>query len=46
MPDDAFEQKYGIRKPSADDENIVFHCLGGVRSRKAVNLAHSLGYDR
>ena len=46
MPEDSFEKKYGTRKPSADNENIVFHCQGGVRSRKAMNLAHSLGYDR
>jgi len=44
-PED-FHQKYGARKPSKEDSNIVFHCRAGVRSLEAMETAHQLGYKK
>eukprot|EP00118_Oscarella_pearsei_P000784 m.5793 g.5793 ORF g.5793 m.5793 type:complete len:143 (+) comp14119_c0_seq2:16-444(+) len=46
MSEVTFQNVYGVSKPDKNDSNIVFHCLGGVRSRKALNIAHSLGYGQ
>lgn len=43
---DEFEERYGAKKPSKDDTNIVFHCRAGVRSLSALQSAHQLGYSR
>lgn len=43
---DQFEAKYGAKKPSKDDTNIVFHCRAGVRSLSALQSAHQMGYSR
>uniref|UniRef100_UPI0037E8DABE thiosulfate sulfurtransferase/rhodanese-like domain-containing protein 3 n=1 Tax=Semicossyphus pulcher TaxID=241346 RepID=UPI0037E8DABE len=42
-PED-FKEKYGGEMPHPTD-NIVFTCLAGVRSKKALNTAASLGYN-
>lgn len=41
-----FEHKYGRAKPSSKSDSIIFHCMGGVRSRRVLDAAHELGYDR
>lgn len=41
-PED-FKEKYGGEMPHQTD-NIVFTCLAGIRSKKALNTAESLGY--
>ncbi|XP_072234323.1 thiosulfate:glutathione sulfurtransferase [Leuresthes tenuis] len=41
-----FEQKFSVRAPEKDDDNIVFHCRIGVRSSKALGIAHQLGFVR
>ena len=41
-----FEAKYGAKKPSKQDTNIVFHCRAGVRSLSALQSAHQMGYSR
>ena len=41
-----FEQKFSVRAPEKDDDNIVFHCRSGVRSSKALGIAHQLGFAR
>ena len=41
-----FEAKYGAKKPSKEDTNIVFHCRAGVRSLSALQSAHQMGYSR
>eukprot|EP00731_Ephydatia_muelleri_P030396 Em0021g919a len=46
MTPDEFLEKYKCRKPSKEDSNIVFHCRKGVRSLKALNTAHQLGYTK
>ncbi|KAJ8354060.1 hypothetical protein SKAU_G00216270 [Synaphobranchus kaupii] len=38
-----FKEKYGGDKPSHSN-NVVFSCLAGVRSKKALDEAVSLGY--
>ncbi|XP_016378883.1 thiosulfate sulfurtransferase/rhodanese-like domain-containing protein 3 isoform X1 [Sinocyclocheilus rhinocerous] len=43
-PDD-FKEKYGGVMPS-QSQNIVFTCLAGVRSKKALETAVSLGYTK
>lgn len=42
---DEFKEKYGGAMPS-QSQNIVFTCLAGVRSKKALETAVSLGYTR
>ncbi|XP_072048415.1 rhodanese domain-containing protein CG4456-like isoform X1 [Amphiura filiformis] len=44
MEETAFTAKYGRPKPSKGDNNIVFHCRGGVRSLEALQMARSEGY--
>lgn len=46
MSPEDFHQKYGARKPSKKDSNIVFHCRAGVRSLEAMETAHQLGYKK
>ncbi|KAF3691574.1 Thiosulfate sulfurtransferase/rhodanese-like domain-containing protein 3 [Channa argus] len=38
-----FNEKYGSEMPEQTD-NIVFTCLAGVRAKKALDTADSLGY--
>lgn len=42
---DAFEERYGVVKPTQDTD-IIFHCRGGVRSLVAMDAAFKLGYPR
>ncbi|XP_019499174.1 PREDICTED: thiosulfate sulfurtransferase/rhodanese-like domain-containing protein 3 [Hipposideros armiger] len=39
-----FREKYNEVKPSQSD-NLVFSCLAGVRSKKALDTAISLGFN-
>ncbi|XP_020853989.1 thiosulfate sulfurtransferase/rhodanese-like domain-containing protein 3 [Phascolarctos cinereus] len=43
MDSEDFKKKYNQDMPSKSD-TLVFSCLGGVRSKKALNTALSLGY--
>lgn len=38
-----FKEKYGAEMPQLMD-NVVFSCLAGIRSKKALDTATSLGY--
>ncbi|KAF3831780.1 hypothetical protein GH733_000592 [Mirounga leonina] len=40
-----FKEKYNEVKPSKSD-SLVFSCLAGVRSKKALDTAISLGFNR
>ena len=40
-----FKEKYCEAKPSKSDR-LVFSCLAGVRSKKAMDTAISLGFNR
>ncbi|XP_054425731.1 thiosulfate sulfurtransferase/rhodanese-like domain-containing protein 3 [Pteronotus mesoamericanus] len=42
-PED-FKQKYSELKPSKSDR-LVFSCLAGIRSKKALDTAMSLGFN-
>ncbi|XP_020490217.1 thiosulfate sulfurtransferase/rhodanese-like domain-containing protein 3 [Labrus bergylta] len=44
LAEEEFKEKYGGEMPQQTD-NIVFSCLAGVRSKKALNTATSLGYN-
>ncbi|XP_008703223.1 thiosulfate sulfurtransferase/rhodanese-like domain-containing protein 3 [Ursus americanus] len=39
-----FKEKYNEVKPSKSD-SLVFSCLAGVRSKKALDMAMSLGFN-
>lgn len=45
LSEEEFEDAFGFAKPSKD-LNLVFYCLGGVRSTAAEELAHSFGYNK
>ena len=40
-----FEEAFGFKKPSNEKE-LIFYCLGGVRSTAAENLAATFGYQK
>ncbi|XP_043855788.1 thiosulfate sulfurtransferase/rhodanese-like domain-containing protein 3 [Dromiciops gliroides] len=44
MNSEDFKKKYNQDMPSKSD-SLVFSCLAGVRSKKALNTALSLGYE-
>ncbi|XP_012404686.1 thiosulfate sulfurtransferase/rhodanese-like domain-containing protein 3 isoform X1 [Sarcophilus harrisii] len=44
MNSEDFKEKYNQDMPSKSD-NLVFCCLGGVRSKKALSTALLLGYE-
>lgn len=44
-PED-FKNQFGVDKPKEDDENIVFHCRSGVRSKNALLIARELGLPK
>ncbi|XP_036935402.1 thiosulfate:glutathione sulfurtransferase [Acanthopagrus latus] len=41
-----FQQKFAVRAPGKDDDNIVFHCRSGKRSSQALDIARQLGFSR
>lgn len=45
LPEEDFEESFGFAKPGKDKE-LVFYCLGGVRSTAAEELANSFGYSK
>ncbi|KAK2709322.1 thiosulfate sulfurtransferase/rhodanese-like domain-containing protein 3 [Artemia franciscana] len=45
MPDRVFEERYRTPKPDEDQE-IIFSCLAGIRSLKALIMARQLGFYR
>lgn len=45
LPAEDFEEIFGFSKPSKDQE-LVFYCLGGVRSTAAEELANTFGYTK
>lgn len=45
LSEEDFEDAFGFEKPFKDLE-LVFYCLGGVRSTAAEELAHSFGYNK
>nr|CAI5843219.1 unnamed protein product [Callosobruchus analis] len=45
MNDKAFQKKYGIRKPEANEEVIVY-CLTESRAARGADIGHSVGYKK
>lgn len=43
LPADEFEERFGWPKPGRDDE-VIFYCKAGVRSRAAARLAAQAGF--
>lgn len=41
-----FKNQFGVDKPKEDDQNIVFHCRSGVRSKNALLIARELGLPK
>ncbi|XP_071951174.1 thiosulfate:glutathione sulfurtransferase-like [Antedon mediterranea] len=44
MSAEEFQSKYGHKKPNVKGTNVIFYCLAGKRSKKALEAAHALGY--
>ncbi|XP_060085448.1 thiosulfate:glutathione sulfurtransferase-like isoform X2 [Ylistrum balloti] len=44
MAPHTFKALYGCDKPDLLDDNIVFACYAGIRSLKAMSIAHEIGY--
>jgi rhodanese-related sulfurtransferase len=43
LPAEKFEEKFGFKKPRAD-QHLLVYCRAGVRSKAAATLADTLGY--
>ena len=47
MSSEEFEVRYGAPKPQEGDTNhLVFYCMVGIRSLRAVEVAQALGYSK
>nr|XP_057915566.1 thiosulfate:glutathione sulfurtransferase [Doryrhamphus excisus] len=46
MSPESFQQRFQVRAPAKDDDNIVFHCFSGRRSAKALDIARKMGFNR
>jgi len=48
LSDDVYEKFYGRERPCCDSEgeDVVFYCHAGIRSHRALTVAHSLGFQR
>ncbi|EMG48090.1 RDL2 Thiosulfate sulfurtransferase RDL2 [Candida maltosa Xu316] len=45
LSEEDFQENFGFPKPSTDKE-LIFYCLGGVRSTAAEELANTFGYKK
>lgn len=45
LSEEDFQENFGFSKPSTDKE-LIFYCLGGVRSTAAEELANTFGYKK
>lgn len=46
LPPERFQQRFDVKAPGKDDNNIVFHCRSGNRSSTALDIARQLGFSR
>ncbi|CAI6361322.1 unnamed protein product [Macrosiphum euphorbiae] len=46
LPTDVFEEKYKVPKPDKENDEIVFSCARGNRSRRAAEIAFKLDYKK
>ncbi|KAG7243226.1 hypothetical protein INR49_012434, partial [Caranx melampygus] len=42
---EGFQEKFEVKAPGKDDDNIVFHCRSGKRSATALAIATQLGFS-
>ncbi|KAK0735869.1 Rhodanese-like domain-containing protein [Apiosordaria backusii] len=45
IPEEEFEDRFGFPRPSKDQE-LIFYCKAGVRSRAAAQLAKQAGWEK
>ncbi|CAB1428318.1 unnamed protein product [Pleuronectes platessa] len=43
---EGFKDKFKVKAPGKDDDNIVFHCRSGKRGAKALDISRQLGFSR
>ncbi|XP_067949200.1 uncharacterized protein [Watersipora subatra] len=43
---DEFREEYGVELPSKEDDNVIIHCLGGIRSLKTLGVLWEAGYQK
>ncbi|KAK8079602.1 rhodanese-like domain-containing protein [Apiospora hydei] len=41
-----FEDRYGFARPQPDEDEVVFYCKAGVRSRAAAGIAREAGWKK
>ncbi|KAM9826808.1 thiosulfate:glutathione sulfurtransferase [Neosynchiropus ocellatus] len=41
-----FLQRFGVKAPLRDEDNLVFQCRSGKRSLKALDIARRLGFSK
>lgn len=46
LPANVFEEKYKVLKPNKENDEIVFSCARGNRSRRAAEIAFKLNYKK
>lgn len=46
LPKEEFKERYGVEKPDVENDEVVFYCKAGVRSRSAAGLAREVGYKK
>eukprot|EP00102_Acyrthosiphon_pisum_P010980 XP_008179506.2 PREDICTED: uncharacterized protein LOC100167746 isoform X2 [Acyrthosiphon pisum] len=46
LPTDVFKEKYKVPKPDKENDEIVFSCARGNRSRRAAEIAFKLDYKK
>ncbi|TGZ80586.1 Rhodanese-like protein [Ascodesmis nigricans] len=46
LPEEEFEERYGISKPDKAKSEVVFYCKAGIRSHSAAELARQAGYEK
>lgn len=46
LTSDKFKKKYNIPKPNTENDEIVFSCARGNRSRQAAEIAFKLKYKK
>lgn len=45
ISEEEFEDRFGFERPKKEDE-VVFYCKAGVRSRAAAELAKTAGWEK
>lgn len=46
LPEEEFQDRFGIPKPDKKENEVVFYCKAGIRSHSAAELAKQAGYEK